>query len=470
MDRRAPPTAAGVAPPRRTPGDIVPGSVALDTALGLAFVFLTVSLVASAYIEWLGNKLNKRGEYLLRGLREMLDIPPSTPSDARGEGSVRGERQGLGARRGRRKRLQDLSVAGGDLRARLAAGPEPDRAQPPAQSTDAETPAAARTPAAVAMPAPLADLVLAHPIIAALHRPVRPGRPFALLPAVLRPPHGSAVRVQARAMGSRARQAVNQGSWQGQRMNLASYVSAQAFARSLIDLLVPDGAGNTTVDELARNVSRLPVDLPARDALLAFLRDAGTSVEHFRRSVESWYDEQMGRVSGWYKRWAQWRLFLVGAAIAVLVNIDTVAVGQALYQDAPVRQAVVAQAVSAQGCPAAAGQERTDCLDAQKSVLRGLGLPVGWNLDRAAADCRARNAGRPCLPRLDHVLGYWWHSATRHGIAGMLLKLFGWLLTAAAVSFGAPFWFDALSKLGSLRTAGRRPGENATFDADRGGR
>ena len=32
-----------------------------------------------------------------------------------------------------------------------------------------------------------------------------------------------------------------------------------------------------------------------------------------------------------------------------------------------------------------------------------------------------------------------------------------WLLTAAAVSFGAPFWFDALSKLGSLRTAGRPP-------------
>ena len=37
------------------------------------------------------------------------------------------------------------------------------------------------------------------------------------------------------------------------------------------------------------------------------------------------------------------------------------------------------------------------------------------------------------------------------------VKLLGWLLTAFAVSFGAPFWFDALSKLGSLRTSGPKP-------------
>jgi hypothetical protein len=37
------------------------------------------------------------------------------------------------------------------------------------------------------------------------------------------------------------------------------------------------------------------------------------------------------------------------------------------------------------------------------------------------------------------------------------LKLLGWLVTAFAVSFGAPFWFDALSKLGSLRNTGTKP-------------
>jgi hypothetical protein len=35
--------------------------------------------------------------------------------------------------------------------------------------------------------------------------------------------------------------------------------------------------------------------------------------------------------------------------------------------------------------------------------------------------------------------------------------LVGVLLTGLALSFGAPFWFDALSKLSRLRITGRRP-------------
>ena len=38
-----------------------------------------------------------------------------------------------------------------------------------------------------------------------------------------------------------------------------------------------------------------------------------------------------------------------------------------------------------------------------------------------------------------------------------LLRVLGWAITAFAVSFGAPFWFEALSRLGSLRNAGTRP-------------
>ena len=54
------------------------GSAVLDTALGVVFVFLAASLICSGVVEWVSNKLDKRGEYLLRGLREMLDIRPGT--------------------------------------------------------------------------------------------------------------------------------------------------------------------------------------------------------------------------------------------------------------------------------------------------------------------------------------------------------------------------------------------------------
>ena len=39
-------------------------------------------------------------------------------------------------------------------------------------------------------------------------------------------------------------------------------------------------------------------------------------------------------------------------------------------------------------------------------------------------------------------------------------SLFGWLLTALAISLGASFWFDLLSKLVKIRTAGPKPDQD----------
>ena len=39
----------------------------------------------------------------------------------------------------------------------------------------------------------------------------------------------------------------------------------------------------------------------------------------------------------------------------------------------------------------------------------------------------------------------------------LLAKLIGLTLTAVAISFGAPFWFDTLSKLARLRNSGAPP-------------
>jgi hypothetical protein len=38
-------------------------------------------------------------------------------------------------------------------------------------------------------------------------------------------------------------------------------------------------------------------------------------------------------------------------------------------------------------------------------------------------------------------------------------KLLGLLLTGIAISLGAPFWFDLLNKVVSIRSAGRSPAE-----------
>jgi hypothetical protein len=399
----------------------MPGSVVFDTAVGLVFVFLTASLICSAAVEWLANKMNKRGEYLLRGLRELLDIPPATPHapDSGGDSRV-ADKQDLLEQRDTRECLQKLSTLGQALPGQPAEG-EPH----------------------ILEKVHLADLVLAHPTIASLHRPGRPGRT-------------QKETLAGRLMNRRAK-----------KMHLASYISARAFARSLIDLLSPQGSGGKTmVGELKGLVEKLPDTLPAKAALRTLLRDAGDDLDRFRRSLEQWYDEHMGRVSGWYKRWSQWRLFVAGVALALVMNVNSIAIGRALYEDEPLRNSVVAQALSANGCPDASEAAQEECLRGQVDVLRNLSVPLGWDVGGAATACREFNEGHDCLPNVGRWLPYWWSEAADQGFGRTLLTPMGWLLTAAAVSFGAPFWFDALSKLGSLRTAGRRPGENEPYEPD----
>jgi hypothetical protein len=55
--------------------------------------------------------------------------------------------------------------------------------------------------------------------------------------------------------------------------------------------------------------------------------------------------------------------------------------------------------------------------------LDGMGLPIGW----------------------PETGGWEWNSIWMH--------LLGWLLTAFAVSLGAPFWFDVLNKFMAARSA-----------------
>jgi hypothetical protein len=68
------------------------------------------------------------------------------------------------------------------------------------------------------------------------------------------------------------------------------------------------------------------------------------------------------------------------------------------------------------------------CVMGELDRLRAAGLPIGWS-------SRNRPAG----------LGAW------------LLKILGLAVTAVAATLGAPFWFDVLNRLGSLRNAGRPP-------------
>jgi hypothetical protein len=69
-----------------------------------------------------------------------------------------------------------------------------------------------------------------------------------------------------------------------------------------------------------------------------------------------------------------------------------------------------------------------------------VGWPAGCPLDLAAC---VREPGTS--------------TAAAPGVADWLAAALGLALTAVAAAFGAPFWFDVLNRLGSLRNNGTKP-------------
>jgi hypothetical protein len=152
----------------------------------------------------------------------------------------------------------------------------------------------------------------------------------------------------------------------------------------------------------------------------------------------------MERVSGWYRRKVQIALTVIAAGLVLALNVDTVQVASHLWSDNSVRKAVVAAASTnaTAGAGSKACQTPGACIDKVATTvgdLQSLQIPLGWRT--------------PNQPRWDD---WTWYPS----------KLIGLVVTVAALSLGAPFWFDLLSKVARLRATGAPP---PTTDAVRVG-
>ena len=209
---------------------------------------------------------------------------------------------------------------------------------------------------------------------------------------------------------------------------LPSYIGSSTFASVLVDLLGQDEKGKSVVAARARAavlVDRVDDD-PVLGPTLRALSNAGAeTVADLRREIADWFDEGMNRVSGWYRRRAQRYIFVIGAVVAISANASTVHVVRDLWEDDALRYSLAQQAV------AVAGNAETTpgTLQVPDDLLAS--FPLGW----------------------EGVSDWGWGGWGTH--------LLGWLFTAAAVSLGAPFWFDLLSRVAKLRGTGGRPGGGA---------
>jgi hypothetical protein len=199
-----------------------------------------------------------------------------------------------------------------------------------------------------------------------------------------------------------------------------SYLPAEKF-RSILYQIVGKGK---SVDHLGESIEGLP-EGPLKTIMKQLWEDARHDRQEFDQKVERWFNDVMDRASGWYKRNIQRILIVLGLGIAVAFNVDSLKVYRSLAQSPEIAQQLSTEAEKAvEG--SAVNSELYSALSKNIETLNSP-LGIGWNMDEV------------------EEMSIWDWAA----------KAFGWLVTAMAISLGAPFWFDLLRKMVNIRGAGK---------------
>lgn len=237
----------------------------------------------------------------------------------------------------------------------------------------------------------------------------------------------------------------------GRRKNLPAYIPPQNFAIALMDIVGLCGPRANTIPtaiyatapstsiliapvtpEWMRTTiqTNLPSSPDVSEALLALAHAAGYDAAALQKHIEAWYSSTMDRVSGWFKQHTNLVILAVGLILSLAINADTITVANSLATDKALRSSLISAATEASKNPQLTDPSAPNGNNFQSYVrqIRGAGLPLGWTA--SAADLR----------HIPESPGEW------------SFKFIGVILTALAISLGAPFWFDTLNQIMALRS------------------
>jgi hypothetical protein len=214
-----------------------------------------------------------------------------------------------------------------------------------------------------------------------------------------------------------------------------SYIPPTDFARALVDILTPDdGEGNKQWDRLGDEIDRLP--RPLRSQFQLLYEESQGNVLQFRQAIEGWFDDGMKRVSTWYKQRTRVAMVGYGLLVAVLFNVSAVNVTVDLYENDVVRETVVQLAATQIAQENIQNCTNPTCVEDAVGNVVDTGLPVLWRTCTNPDDSKV-------------LCGF----EDGRAAAGTII---GWLITAAALSVGAAFWFALLKRAFRLRSASER--------------
>ena len=243
-------------------------------------------------------------------------------------------------------------------------------------------------------------------------------------------------------------------------------------------------SANGAVNKIRAGIVAMSTTHPQlKQTLYAILHTASQTIwqsenelDLIRTNIEDWFNNSMTRLTGSYKRRVMASTFVISLLVAIFANIDTLHIADRIWHEPELRNLILNQTGSL--------LPQTETLDSGSKVwfliqqqVSAAGLPIGWmgglaspsNGDVLPVSSLGLNS-RDCTlspAREDQVFGLWFNQRCYRVInaprfndsAAWLIKCLGLLLTAAAASQGAPFWFDLLKKIVNVRLTGLNPSE-----------
>jgi hypothetical protein len=267
-----------------------------------------------------------------------------------------------------------------------------------------------------------------------------------------------------------------------------SYISPDFFSKAVLKILFDKGKspeitacleGLTDEEKfihIKKGAATLTEINETRTLLLTMLDNSNEDIEVFKSKLENWFDETMHRASGWYKKQSQVITLLIGFSIAVTFNVDSIKLVKQLSRDKEAAKKMTAlsvQYVESHKDSTGHLSEKHEAI-AKSFFLRADSLiksdfksanqiiGIGWDYsDSLKKFCNNKLKNhekciQPCVFKKIPV-------KTNYQKVEFIFSNFnfrtilGYIITAIAISFGAPFWFDLLSKFVSIRGAGTKP-------------
>lgn len=262
-------------------------------------------------------------------------------------------------------------------------------------------------------------------------------------------------------------------------------------------------------------------DSPLRDLLASFLDKSEGNYTAFKGLLESWYEDQMDRVSGWYKSLQSKKFLIAGFIVAITLNVDSIHLVKVLSLNKELTSNLVNMAEGiADDYVALTDEEKEDVeqqlalfknqistslqdtttqvrdtsalnayikgidilqakLDSLESEIEDINdierqqleqtrmvltiaselkLPLGWDQNYAPWSWVVGGSKFEHLKVESESLESYLKTRNAYPEASSVIwYLLGICISGFALSFGAPFWFETLIKLINVRRAGMKP-------------